>query len=73
MDDKKKLKLYQKKLVKSLEESELEPFKNINLTFEIKTPVIPFYGEVGHITPLKNELHEPIFGNENFTTNGKVI
>lgn len=48
-------------------QSKLEPFKNINLTFKIKTPVIPFYGEVGHITPLKNELHEPIFENDNFT------
>ena len=68
MDDKKKTETISKETSEIVrEESELEPFKNINLTFEIKTPVIPFYGEVGHITPLKNELHEPIFENENFT------
>ena len=37
----------------------LNNFTNLNLTFELETPILPFYAIVGHISLPKNEQNNP--------------
>ena len=39
-------------------QDDLEKYSSLNLTFDVKTPVLPFYANVGHISlPKTNNMN----------------
>ena len=47
-------------------QDDLDKYSSLNLTFDVETPILPFYATVGHISLPKIEQHEPIIENEIF-------